>query len=705
MVSTHKKNVIIHKNTNPKNKPQHKQNSPVTKKQSDFYSTAKWRNYFMFFAFLGIFLPFGIGLQPTLQTDYAFAQIDINLINDEDKKTEISYRSNFSSPSALKSKLDSTTMPFLSNKANENIGPIANRSSTELTSDSSSQSAAQSSSKAHGDFNGDGFDDLAIGAATEDVDIAGGSIYNAGAVNVIYGSSNGLNATSPLADQFWTQNNVSGLSEYRDKFGESLCPGDFNGDGFDDLAIGVTLEDVQTMHGGATIEDAGAVNVIYGSPNGLSATSPIQNQFWTQNKLGGFPEANELFGSSLASADFNGDAIDDLAIGVPYQDVVREGVTRDNAGGVNVIYGSQNGLSAISTIPSQFWTQDTAEVDDQSETNDLFGESLTSGDFNGDTMDDLAIGAPWEDFAPGPNAGNLTDDGIVHVIYGSAEGLSATLVRPDQRWSQSFTDIEDVAEQHNYFGSRLASGDFNGDAIDDLAIGVPYEDIQPIHGGMTLVTAGAVNVIYGSSNGLNATSPIPNQFWTQDTAGVDEVSDENDAFGFSLVSGDFNNDTMDDLAIGVSESVNIGSHIIVDSYGAVNVIYGSSAGLSTNALRPGDGRAAQLWTQNSTDVDDVSEDEDHFGFYLTSGDFNGDAIDDLAIGAHGEGEYLLGELVNDAGAVHVIYGSVGITIGSGGLSATVPLGGIGRDDQLWTQDTEDVEDHTEFNDYFGRPVA
>ncbi|HXV88849.1 MAG TPA: FG-GAP repeat protein [Nitrososphaeraceae archaeon] len=682
----------------PKINPQYKQNYPFRKKKSDFHFNAKLRDYFMLFSFFCIFLPTGMLLG--LETNYVFGQIENNLINETDKNNSSISFSNFTSPS------HSDRIPFVSNKSNENSSaPQANQSSIELSSDSSSQSGGRSSSKANGDFNGDGFDDLAIGVALEDVDIAGGSLLNAGAVNVIYGSSNGLNATSPIPNQFWTQDNVSGISEFRDRFGESLSSGDFNRDGFDDLAIGVTLEDVQTVHGGPTIEDAGAVNVIYGSSNGLNATSPIPNQFWTQNKVGGFPGTSEFFGTSLASGDFNGDALDDLAIGVPDEDVVRAGLTRDNAGAINVIYGSSNGLSATSTRPSQFWTQDTADVDDYSDEDDKFGEFLTSGDFNHDAIDDLAIGVPDEDFAPGPNAGsNLTNDGIMQVIYGSAEGLSATLVREDQRWSQSFTDIEDFAEQYDGFGSALATGDFNGDAIDDLAIGVSGESVNTSGG--TIVRAGAVNVIHGSSMGLSATSPIPNQFWTQATAGVDELPDEGDLFGLSLASGDFNNDSMDDLVIGVpDESVNTGSHIIVHSYGAVNVIYGSSAGLSTDALSPGDGRAAQLWTQNSTNVDDVPEDEDFFGRYLKTGDFNGDAVDDLVIGAHGEGNYVSGVLVNDAGAINVIYGSVGIAIGSGGLSATVPLGGIGRDDQFWTQDTEDVEDHLEFNDYFGRPVA
>ena len=105
------------------------------------------------------------------------------------------------------------------------------------SSQSASEVGAQSSGEIYGDFNDDGFDNVAIGIPDEDV----GSIENAGAVEVIYGSSSGLSATSPRAYQFWTQNSadVIDLSEVDDEFGSSLASGDFNNDGIDDLAIGV----------------------------------------------------------------------------------------------------------------------------------------------------------------------------------------------------------------------------------------------------------------------------------------------------------------------------------------------------------------------------------------------------------------------------------------------------------------------------------
>ena len=125
------------------------------------------------------------------------------------------------------------------NDNSNNIMLLEKTTSAESSSTSSSQSVqAQSSNEVYGDFNADGFDDLAIGVPGETL----GSISGAGAVEVIYGSSSGLSATSAHADQFWTQDstNIDNQAETGDMFGRSLVIGDFNADGFDDLVVGVT---------------------------------------------------------------------------------------------------------------------------------------------------------------------------------------------------------------------------------------------------------------------------------------------------------------------------------------------------------------------------------------------------------------------------------------------------------------------------------
>jgi hypothetical protein len=282
-------------------------------------------------------------------------------------------------------------------------------------------------------------------------------------------------------------------------------------------------------------------------------------------------------------ADFNGDGKDDLAIGVDEEDV---GSTI-NGGAVQVLYGSSSGLSATSPIADQFWTQDSANVNDAVEVSDQFGLSLSSGDFNGDGKDDLAIGIRDED------VGLIVDAGAVQVLYGSSKGLSGTSPIANQFWTQDSTNVNDVAEKSNGFGQSLSSGDLNGDGKDDLAIGVPVEDVGP------MVDAGGVEVLYGSSSGLSATSPIADQFWTQDSPNIYDVVEAGDHFGFSLSSADLNGDGKDDLAIGVPfEDVISGS---TSSAGEMQVLYGSSSGLSSTLPI-----SNQFWTQDSTNVNDAA---------------------------------------------------------------------------------------------------
>jgi hypothetical protein len=466
------------------------------------------------------------------------------------------------------------------------------------------------------DFNGDGFGDLAVGAPGEDL----GSLSNAGGVNVIYGASSGL---ASAGNQFWSQNSsgVKGTAETNDAFGRAVATGDFNHDGFSDLAVGAPFDSV------GSVASAGAVNVLYGRATGLSASG---NQQWDQDSKGvrNAADANDDFGFALAARDFNDDGFTDLAIGVPGED----GKTSADVGAVNVLYGSASGLSAKGD-----------QYISGAQAGDRFGTALAAGNFDGAHGQDLAVGAPdatndgaagagtvfwmsgttsgligfhftvnsvheagehcgtslasfnWDNDAAGdadvvagcPNATaqGKDDAGNVDVHLGSGAGLSNGIGVFDS------PDIQAGAE----FGSSLAAADVGNDqgGSDDLVVGEPLFDVgsQP--------DAGRVVMIY--DNGGASFQVI-----RQGLNGTLGTAEGGDIFGAAVTTGNFDGDGFADIAVGVPGEGVGGS---TNGEGGVNVLYGSATGITSSGN--------QFWSQNTAGILGTAEPEDFFGQALS----------------------------------------------------------------------------------------
>jgi hypothetical protein len=487
------------------------------------------------------------------------------------------------------------------------------------------------------DYNGDGFSDLAVGVLGE----ASGGVDDTGAINVLYATDTGLD---DVGNQFWDQASTgSATNGIDDGFGFASASGDFNGDGFADAAVGVPFKDV----GG--VDGAGAVSVLYGSASGLAAAG---SQQWTQNSTDVEDDAETFdnFGFAVAAGDFNGDGFDDLATGIPGEIVGG----KDDAGAVSVLHGSISGLTATG---DQRWTQNSTNINNKSETLDQFGIAVGTGDFNGDGFADLAVGVPTENLDGGE------DGGAVNVIYGSVAGLTSA---GDDFWHQDVTDINNSVKADDLFGYFVTGGDFDGDGFDDLLTSVIGQDISG------QADAGGVSAIYGSASGLAAAG---DDFWHQDSGGISNEAEVGDQFGAAIATGDFDGDGFADAAVGV-----IGEDVSGETdSGGVAVIYGTSGGLDD----PND----DFWHQDSTDIEDQSEEPDLFGYSLVAASFGNGPEDDLAIGVVLE---TVGS-VDFAGAVNVIYGSPSDLISTG--------------DQFWNQDSTGILDSAETDDWFGFALA
>ncbi|TLN11850.1 hypothetical protein FDZ71_08995, partial [bacterium] len=267
-----------------------------------------------------------------------------------------------------------------------------------------------------GDVNGDGYDDLVVGAPNYNTGMS-----DNGKVYVYYGSSSGV-PTTPS----WTAITNQAASY----FGISVAgAGDVNGDGKDDIIAGAQLYD-----NGET--DEGAAFVFLGSSSGLQAnpsTTLESNQ------------SNSKFGWIVDGAgDVNGDGKDDVIVGASLFD----GEVTDE-GRAYLYYGSSTG-----TLNSPAW------VGESGQTLSYFGHLVSgAGDVNSDGYDDILVGGYSFDHS-------FSNEGRVFVYMGSATGVTQT-----SAWSAMTSQLS-----ANYGYSVASAGDTNNDGYDDVIIGAPLYD-------------------------------------------------------------------------------------------------------------------------------------------------------------------------------------------------------------------------------------
>ena len=307
---------------------------------------------------------------------------------------------------------------------------------------------------------------------------------------------------------------------FDDMFGGAVAAGDFNADGFDDLAIGAEGESL--ISDPDQLTSMGVVHILYGSATGLTSNS---SQYFTEDLIGlDAAEFGDQFGGTLEAGNFGNDqpggCYDDLVIAARGEVVNGQ----DAAGTVQVLYGSAIGLS---TVGAQLWSVDSPGIVGTPGREDNFGWTLAAGSFHqtesvcGSHLQDLAIGAPLKEVSGQFGAG------AVYVLYATNSGLSSA---GSQRLHQNSTNVANIAEADDHFGLSLGTGQ-SASGADFLLIGVPAEDLSPFPN--PFEANGAAHVLFTDASGfLTGTG---SKFYHQNTPGIQDAPEHSDFFGFFVV--------------------------------------------------------------------------------------------------------------------------------------------------------------------------
>ena len=429
------------------------------------------------------------------------------------------------------------------------------------------------------DFDDDGDADLVVAAPQED--IAGQ--MDAGAVTVLYGGAGvpGANGSTLLHED---RTSVEGVADAGDNFGTSWAAGDFDGDGYDDLAVGSNEAGVA--------EYVGGVHLFWGSSTGLTVLGDL---FIDRNWPGvpGDPTKSDLFGGALAAGDFDGDGSMDLAVGASF--VQHESGVR--SGAVFVFSGAADTLTFDRVI-----RQGLDGIPGNPESDDRFGSSLAAGNFDGGAYDDLAIGAPNEDI------GDFHEAGWLVAVEGSSTGLapsSAIELRP------GVGGVPGATKKLAHFGGYLAAGELHADGRDELLVcAAEYSPAGFL---------GALYVLKGSSAGPSGAA---GERLTAESYGTDLQTITSESFCADTPAiGDIDGNGRSDVVLRFSR---------YPFRGAVGVLYGQGA--SEPLLR----KRTMRISQSTPGVVGAHEPRDSFGASPRVLDFDGDGYGDVVVGVPGE---------------------------------------------------------------------
>ncbi|NER52153.1 MAG: hypothetical protein F6J92_37025, partial [Symploca sp. SIO1A3] len=449
-----------------------------------------------------------------------------------------------------------------------------------------------------GDINGDGIDDLIIGAHLADPN----GKTKAGQSYVVFGQSNGISASLELSSLDGSNGfAINGINaDDHSNFSVSRA-GDVNNDGIDDLIVGGYNADPNGK------VNAGQSYVIFGHSNGFDANFELLSL----NGSNGFTlngiNAHDWSGWSVSSAgDINNDGLDDLIIGAYRADPNRN----FGAGQSYVVFGSSNGFSANFELSSL--NGSNGFVLNGIAASDGSGMSVSNaGDINGDGIDDLIIGA-WRYYGNGR-------PGQSYVVFGSSNSFSASFELSSLDGSNGF--VINGIEAHDVSGRSVSSaGDINGDGIDDLVIGASG--------------AGQSYVVFGSSNGFSANFELSSLNGSNGFA-INSIA-KSDRLGLSVSSaGDINGDGIDDLVIGASAGA-----------GKSYVVFGSTDGFNASL------ELSNLDGSNGFILKGIGAGDNSGRSVNSAGDINGDGIDDLVIGA-----WTADPNDNNSGQSYVVFGN------------------------------------------------